>query len=348
MESLGCTPKTGKSGILQFTGSQRVRHDWLNNNINQLYLNLKSSENWVPLSIWGSVIHTYNGIVHSQWEIKQRYIINHWQRLKNHIYNMIPLHKNTRFYTHVLYYTHTNSESLNKTLHSVYLCDERWRIRHFSLYTKSISNLILWQWITYVIQFFHFWKKGFFPPFLIAYSIPVGFEYVWHIFYPLGHVTHCLTCQVSLSWDISIGCTANLENSAVATDWKRSVFIPIPKKGNAKECSNYHTIALISHASKVMLKILQVRLQQCVNCELPDIQAGFRKGRGTRDQIANIHCIIKKASVPEKHLLLLYWLYQSLWLYGSQQTVENYERDGNTKPPDLPLEKPVCRSGSNS
>ena len=72
-------------------------------------------------------------------------------------------------------------------------------------------------------------------------------------------------------------------------DWKRAVFIPIPKKGNAKECSNYHTIALTSHASKGMLKILQARLQQYVNHELPDVQAGFRKGRGTRDQIANIH-----------------------------------------------------------
>ena len=78
-------------------------------------------------------------------------------------------------------------------------------------------------------------------------------------------------------------------------DWKRSVFIPIPKKGNAKECSNYHTIALISHASKVMLKILQARLQQYMNCELPDVQAGFRKGRGTRDQIANICWIMEKA-----------------------------------------------------
>ena len=76
--------------------------------------------------------------------------------------------------------------------------------------------------------------------------------------------------------------------------WKRSVFIPIPKKGNAKECSNYHTIALISHASKGMLKILQARLQQYVNRELPDVQAGFRKGRGTRDQIANICWIIGK------------------------------------------------------
>ena len=72
-------------------------------------------------------------------------------------------------------------------------------------------------------------------------------------------------------------------------DWKRSVFVPIPKKGNAKECSNYRTIALISHVSKVMRKILQARLQQYVNCEFPDVQAGFRKGRGTRDQIANIH-----------------------------------------------------------
>ena len=99
---------------------------------------------------------------------------------------------------------------------------------------------------------------------------------------------------------------ANLENSAVATGLEKSVFIPIPKKGNAKECSNYRTIALISHASKVMLKILQARLQQYVNLELPDVQAGFRKGRGTRDQIANIYWIMEKASAPEKHLFLLY------------------------------------------
>ena len=89
-------------------------------------------------------------------------------------------------------------------------------------------------------------------------------------------------------------------------DWKRSVFLPISKKGNAKECSNYHTIALISQASKEMLKILQARLQQYVNHELPDVQAGFRKGRGTRDKIASICWIIEKARVPEKHLLLLY------------------------------------------
>ena len=83
-------------------------------------------------------------------------------------------------------------------------------------------------------------------------------------------------------------------------DWKRSVFIPIPKKGNAKECSNYRTIALISHTSKVMLKILQARLQQYMNCELPDVQAGFRKGRGTREQIANICWIIEKQESVSK------------------------------------------------
>ena len=84
-------------------------------------------------------------------------------------------------------------------------------------------------------------------------------------------------------------------------DWETSIFISIPEKGNAKECSNYCTIALISHASKVMLKILQVRLQQYMNCELPDVQAGFRKGRGTRDQIANICWIIEKAREFQKN-----------------------------------------------
>ena len=88
-------------------------------------------------------------------------------------------------------------------------------------------------------------------------------------------------------------------------DWKRLVFIPIPKKGNAKDCSNYHTIALISHTSKVMLKILQGRLQQYVNRELPDVQAGFRKGRGTRNQIASIRWIIKKARKFQKNFFLI-------------------------------------------
>ena len=85
-------------------------------------------------------------------------------------------------------------------------------------------------------------------------------------------------------------------------DWKRSVFIPIPQKGNAKECSNYRTVALISHASKVMLKILQAKLQQYMNHELPDVQAGFRKGRGTRDQIANIHWITEKEREFQKNI----------------------------------------------
>ena len=97
--------------------------------------------------------------------------------------------------------------------------------------------------------------------------------------------------------------SANLENSATATELERSVFISIPKKDSAKECSNYCTITLISHASKVMLKILQAMLQQYMTHEIPDVQAGFRKGRGTRDQFANIHWIIEK--VPEKHLFLL-------------------------------------------
>ena len=132
-------------------------------------------------------------------------------------------------------------------------------------------------------------------------------------------------------------------------DWKRSVFLPIPKKGNAKECSNYRTIALISHASKVMLKILQARLQQYMNHEIPDVQAGFRKGRGNRDQIANICWIIEKTrQFQKKHLLLLYWLRQSLWLCRSQQTVENSSRNGITRPPYLPPDKSVCRSRNNS
>ena len=94
----------------------------------------------------------------------------------------------------------------------------------------------------------------------------------------------------------------NLENSAVATGLEESIFITITKKGNAKEWSNHHTIALTSHTSKVMLKILQARLQQYMNHELPDVQAGFRKGRGTRDQIANIRWIIQKAREFQKNI----------------------------------------------
>ena len=98
---------------------------------------------------------------------------------------------------------------------------------------------------------------------------------------------------------------ANLENSAVATGLEKSDFIPIPKKGNAKACSNYHTIALLSHASKVMLKILQARLQQYVNRELPDVQTGFSKGRVTRDQIANIRWIMGKTREFQKNIYFL-------------------------------------------
>ena len=96
--------------------------------------------------------------------------------------------------------------------------------------------------------------------------------------------------------------SANLENSAWPQDWKRSVFILTLKKGIAKDCTNYRTIALISHTSKEMLKILQARLQQYVNHEIPDVQAGFRKGRGTREQIANIRWIIKKAREFQKNI----------------------------------------------
>ena len=127
-----------------------------------------------------------------------------------------------------------------------------------------------------------------------------------------------------------------------------SVFIPIPKKGNAKECSNYCTIARISHTSKVMLKILQARLQQYVNCELPDVQAGFRKGRGTRDQIANILWIIKKAREFQKNIYFYFIDYAKAFDCRSPQTAENSEKDGNTRPPYLPTEKSVWSSRSNS
>ena len=107
--------------------------------------------------------------------------------------------------------------------------------------------------------------------------------------------------------------SANLGNSAMATGLEKVSFHSKPKKGNAKECSNHHTIALISHAGKVMIKILQVRLRQYVYWKLPDVQAGFKKGRETRDQIANLHWIKEKATeFQKKHLLLLYWLCQNL------------------------------------
>ena len=143
---------------------------------------------------------------------------------------------------------------------------------------------------------------------------------------------------------------ANLENSAVATGLEKVSFHSNPKKGNAKKCSNYCTIALISHASKVMLKILQGRLQQYVNHELPGVQAGFRKGRGTGDQIANIRWIIKKMREFQKKTSTSALLTKPkpLTVWITINCGKNSERHGNTRPPDLPLEKPVCRSGSNS
>ena len=130
-------------------------------------------------------------------------------------------------------------------------------------------------------------------------------------------------------------------------DWKRSVFIPTPKKGNAKECSNYRTIALISHTSKIMLKILQARLQQYVDCELPDVQVGFRKSRGTKDQIANICWIIEKAREFQKNIYFCFIDYAKAFDCVDHNNWKIL-KDVNTRPPDLPPQKSECRSGSNS
>ena len=131
-------------------------------------------------------------------------------------------------------------------------------------------------------------------------------------------------------------------------DWKRSVFIPIPKKGNAKECSKYHTIELISHANKVMFKILQAGLQQYVNWELPDAQAGFRKGRGTKDHIANVHWMIGKAREYQKNIYYCFIDYANSFNCVDYNKLENSSRDGNTRSPSLPPDKSACRSRSNS
>ena len=130
-------------------------------------------------------------------------------------------------------------------------------------------------------------------------------------------------------------------------DRKRPVFIPIQKKGNAKKCSNYCTVALISYTSKVMLKILEARFQQYMNGELPDIQAGFRKGSGTQDHIANNHWIIEKAREFQKNIYFCSIDYSKAFVW-IRTNYENSSKDGNTRPPDLPLEKSVCRSGNNS
>ena len=129
-------------------------------------------------------------------------------------------------------------------------------------------------------------------------------------------------------------------------DWKSPVFIPIANKGNAKECLNYRTISLISHASKVMLKILQARLQQYVNCELSDVQAGFSKGRRTKDQIANICWIIEKAREVQKNFCFID--YAKAFDCVDHNKLETSSRDGNTRSSYLPPEKSVCRPRSNS
>ena len=142
--------------------------------------------------------------------------------------------------------------------------------------------------------------------------------------------------------------SVNLENSAVATGLEKVSFHSNPKERQRQECSNYHTIALISHASKVMLKILQARLQQYVNRELPDVQAGFRKGRGTRDKLPTTTGSWKKQESSRKTSISALLTMPKPLTVGITINWGNSERDGNTRPPDLPLEKFVCRSGSNS
>ena len=131
-------------------------------------------------------------------------------------------------------------------------------------------------------------------------------------------------------------------------DWKRTDFIPTPKKDNAKEYSNYCTIVLISQASKIMLKILQVWLQQYMDWELPDLQGGFKKGRGTRDQIANIHWITKNQKNSRKNIYFCFIDYAKAFGCMGHNKLENSSRDGNTRPPDLLPEKSVYRSRSNT
>ena len=141
---------------------------------------------------------------------------------------------------------------------------------------------------------------------------------------------------------------ANLENSAVTTGLEKVSFHSNSKERQCQKCSNYHTIALISCSSKVMLKILKARLQWYMNHELPDVQAGFRKGRGTRDQIANIRWMTEKAREFQKNIYFCFIDYAKAFDYVDHNKLENSSRDGNTRPSDLPPEKSVCRSRSNS
>ena len=156
----------------------------------------------------------------------------------------------------------------------------------------------------------HFLLQGIFP----TQGLNLGLLQCRQILYLLsykGKMLHSISQQI---W----------KTQQWPQDWKRSVFIPIPKKGNAKECSNYCTVALIFHASKVMLKILQARLQQYVNQKLPDVQDGFRKGRGTRDQIANIRWIIKKARAFQKNIYFCFIDYAKAFdCVNHKKTLEN-------------------------
>ena len=138
---------------------------------------------------------------------------------------------------------------------------------------------------------------------------------------------------------------ANLENLAVATGLEKVSFHSNPKE---RQCSNYRTVALISHASKVMLKILQARLQQYMNRKLPDVQVGFRKGRGTREQIANICWIMEKAREFQKNIYFCFIDYGKAFDWVDHNKLGKSKRDGNTRPLHLPSEKSVCRSRSNS
>ena len=137
----------------------------------------------------------------------------------------------------------------------------------------------------------------------------------------------------------------NLENSAVATGLEKQFSFQSQRKAMPKNAqTTAQTIALVSHASKVMLKILQARLQQYMNCELPDVQGGFRKGRGTRDQIANIHWIIEKTREFQKNICFCFIDYAKAFDCVDHKKLENSSRDGHTRPPDLPPDKSVCRS----
>ena len=129
---------------------------------------------------------------------------------------------------------------------------------------------------------------------------------------------------------------------------KKSVFIPITKKGNAKECSNYYTITFISHARKVMLKIIQARLQQYVNWELPDVPAGFRKGKEMRDQIASICWIIGKTREFQENIYYCFIYCAKVFDCMGHNKLENSSKVGDTRPPYLSPEKPVCKSKSHS